>query len=87
MFADSIKKIVPNANICIGHGQMDKKVLEDIMLDFAQKKFDVFICTTIIESGLDIPNANTMIIIDADKFGLAQLYQIRGRVGRSERQA
>ena len=87
MFADSIKKIVPNANICIGHGQMDKKALEDIMLDFAQKKFDVLICTTIIESGLDIPNANTMIIIDSDKFGLAQLYQIRGRVGRSERQA
>ena len=86
-FAESIRKIVPNANVCIGHGQMDKKVLEDIMLDFAQKKFDVFVCTTIIESGLDIPNANTMIIIDADKFGLAQLYQIRGRVGRSERQA
>lgn len=87
IFADTIKKIVPNANICIGHGQMDKKILENIMFDFSQKKFDVFICTTIIESGLDIPNANTMIIIDADKFGLAQLYQIRGRVGRSERQA
>ena len=86
-FADSIKKLVPNANVCVGHGQMDKKVLEEIMLDFAQKKFDVFVCTTIIESGLDIPNANTMIIMDADKFGLAQLYQIRGRVGRSERQA
>ena len=86
-FADSIKKILPNANICIGHGQMDKKLLEEVMLDFAQKKFDVFVCTTIIESGLDIPNANTMIIIDSDKFGLAQLYQIRGRVGRSERQA
>ena len=86
-FADSIKKLVPNAKVCIGHGQMDKKVLEDIMLDFAQGKFDVFVCTTIIESGLDIPNANTMIIMDSDKFGLAQLYQIRGRVGRSERQA
>ena len=86
-FADSIKKIVPDASICIGHGQMDKKLLEKIMFDFAQKKFDVFVCTTIIESGLDIPNANTMIIVDSDKFGLAQLYQIRGRVGRSERQA
>ena len=86
-FADSINKLVPNAKVCVGHGQMDKKILEDIMLDFAQNNFNVFVCTTIIESGLDIPNANTMIIVDAEKFGLAQLYQIRGRVGRSDRQA
>lgn len=64
---------------------MDKNELEDVMLRFMNKEFNVLICTTIIETGIDIPNANTMIVEDADKFGLAQLYQIRGRVGRSER--
>lgn len=66
---------------------MDKNELEDVMLRFMNKEFNVLICTTIIETGIDIPNANTMIVEDADKFGLAQLYQIRGRVGRSERGA
>ncbi|MBR1754567.1 transcription-repair coupling factor [bacterium] len=82
-----LQQIVPNARIRVGHGQLSELELENIMTDFANREFDVLLCTTIIESGLDIPNANTMIIHDADKFGLAQLYQLRGRVGRSERQA
>jgi len=86
-FAAEVQKIVPNARIAVAHGQMDAKTLEKIMLEYAEHNFDVLICTTIIESGLDIPNANTMLVIDADKFGLAQLYQLRGRVGRSDRQA
>ena len=86
-FASEIQKIVPNARIAVAHGQMDAKTLENIMLEYAEHKYDILICTTIIESGLDIPNANTMIVIDADRFGLAQLYQLRGRVGRSDRQA
>lgn len=86
-FAAQIHKIVPDARIAVAHGQMDAKTLENIMLEYAQHKYDILLCTTIIESGLDIPNANTMIIYDADRFGLAQLYQLRGRVGRSERQA
>ena len=81
------KKIVPNARIAIGHGQMDEKQLEQVIVDFANHEYDVLLATTIIENGIDIPNANTMIIHDADKFGLAQLYQLRGRVGRSQRQA
>lgn len=86
-FKHQLQKIVPQARICVAHGQLEEKQLEKIMLDFANKEFDVLISTTIIESGLDIPNANTIIIHNADKFGLAQLYQLRGRVGRSERQA
>lgn len=86
-FAEQLKKLLPNIRLAVAHGQMDKKALEEIMTDFLNKEYDVLLCTTIIESGLDIPNANTMIIHDADRFGLAQLYQIRGRVGRTDRQA
>ncbi len=86
-FKQKLSKIVPNARIEIAHGQMSEKVLEETMTRFAMKEFDILLCTTIIESGLDIPNANTIIIHDADRFGLAQLYQLRGRVGRSDRQA
>jgi transcription-repair coupling factor (superfamily II helicase) len=82
-----LKKIVPQAQIAVAHGQMHEKSLEGIMLAFMQKRFDVLLCTSIIESGLDIPSANTIIINRADRFGLAQLYQIRGRVGRSARRA
>ena len=82
-----LEEIVPNARIKVGHGQLSETELENMMTEFANREFDILLCTTIIESGLDIPNANTMIIHDADKFGLAQLYQLRGRVGRSERQA
>jgi transcription-repair coupling factor (superfamily II helicase) len=78
---------VPRAKIAIGHGQMAEGMLERVMLDFDAGRFDVLVCTTIIESGLDIPNANTIIISRADTFGLAQLYQLRGRVGRSDRRA
>ena len=83
----TIQKLVPNARIAIGHGQMDEKTLEKVIIDFANHEYDVLLATTIIENGIDIPNANTMIIHNADKFGLAQLYQLRGRVGRSQRQA
>lgn len=82
--AEKITKLVPQARIKVAHGQMNKTVLEDTMDDFSNGKFDVLIATTIIESGIDIPNANTMIVFDAHKFGLAQLYQIRGRIGRSK---
>ena len=82
-----LQRIVPNARIAIGHGQMDEKQLEEVIVDFANHEYDVLLATTIIENGIDIPNANTMIIHDADRFGLAQLYQLRGRVGRSQRQA
>jgi transcription-repair coupling factor (superfamily II helicase) len=85
--ADQLRKLVPEANIAIGHGQMPEEELERVMLEFATGKYDVLVCTTIIESGLDIPNANTIIINRADKFGLAQLYQLRGRVGRSAARA
>ncbi|MBO4600881.1 MAG: transcription-repair coupling factor [Bacilli bacterium] len=83
--ANLIKKLVPDARICVAHGQMNKIELEDIMEDFIDYKYDVLICTTIIETGIDIPNANTLIVYDADKFGLSQLYQLRGRVGRTNR--
>ena len=82
-----LKKIVPQAEIAIAHGQMHEKSLEGIMLAFMTKRYNVLLCTSIIESGLDIPSANTIIINRADRFGLAQLYQIRGRVGRSARRA
>ena len=86
MFA-RLKKLVPEARIAVGHGQMREHALEDVMLDFYEGKFDVLLCTTIIEAGLDVPRANTLIVLDADRFGLAQLYQLRGRVGRSNRLA
>ena len=86
-FRLQLQKLVPNARIGIGHGQMDEKTLEQVIIDFANHEYDVLLATTIIENGIDIPNANTMIIHDADRFGLAQLYQLRGRVGRSQRQA
>jgi len=82
-----LAKLVPEARIGVGHGQMKESELEKVMLDFIRKKIDVLVCTTIIESGLDIPAANTIIINRADKFGLAQIYQLRGRVGRSSEQA
>ena len=80
-----INELVPDAKINYAHGQMTKTELENIMLDFIAHKFDVLVCTTIIETGIDIPNVNTLIIIDADRFGLSQLYQIRGRIGRSDK--
>lgn len=86
-FRLKLQALVPSAKILVGHAKLDEKSLEKVMVDFANKEFDILLCTTIIESGLDIPNANTIIIHDADKFGLAQLYQLRGRVGRCERQA
>ena len=86
-FKLQLQKLVPNARIAIGHGQMNEKELEKIIIDFANYEYDILLATTIIENGIDIPNANTMIIHNADKFGLAQLYQLRGRVGRSQRQA
>ena len=82
-----LKKLVPEARIAVGHGQMREHALEDVMMDFYEGKFDVLLCTTIIEAGLDVPRANTLIVCDADRFGLAQLYQLRGRVGRSNRLA
>ena len=82
-----LKKLVPEARIAVGHGQMREHALEDVMLDFYDGKFDVLLCTTIIEAGLDVPRANTLIVCDADRFGLSQLYQLRGRVGRSNRLA
>ena len=86
-FYERLRQLVPEARIAIAHGQMREHQLEDVMLDFYDGKFDVLLCTTIIEAGLDVPRANTLIVIDADRFGLAQLYQIRGRVGRSNRLA
>lgn len=80
-----INTLVPDARVNYAHGKMDKNALENIMNDFIDYKFDILVCTTIIESGIDIPNVNTLIIHDADNFGLSQLYQIRGRVGRSDR--
>jgi transcription-repair coupling factor (superfamily II helicase) len=85
--AERVRRLVPGARVAIGHGQMAEGMLERVMLDFADGRFDVLVCTTIIESGLDIPNANTIVIVRADTFGLAQLYQLRGRVGRSDRRA
>jgi transcription-repair coupling factor (superfamily II helicase) len=82
-----ITRLVPEAKIAIGHGQMSEDALERVMVDFVAHKHDVLLATTIIENGLDIPNANTMIINRADKYGLSQLYQLRGRVGRSDRRA
>ena len=80
-----LQRLVPEAKIGVAHGQMNKNDLEQIMMDFTEKKYDVLLCTTIIETGIDIESANTLIIIDADHFGLSQLYQIRGRIGRSNK--
>ncbi len=85
--ADRLRQVVPEARIAVGHGQLDERQLERVMLDFFTGKDDVLVCTTIIESGLDVPNANTIIIDDATNFGLAQLYQLRGRVGRGTQRA
>ena len=80
-----IRKLVPEARVCMGHGKMDKDQLEDTIQSFIDKEYDVLLCTTIIETGIDIPNSNTLIIDEADRLGLSQLYQIRGRVGRSDK--
>ncbi|MBC8077971.1 MAG: transcription-repair coupling factor, partial [Chloroflexales bacterium] len=85
--ATHLKRLVPEAEIGVGHGQLDERQLERVMFDFFSGKYDVLVCTTIIESGLDVPNANTIIIDDATHYGLAQLYQLRGRVGRSANRA
>jgi transcription-repair coupling factor (superfamily II helicase) len=85
--AGYVKRVVPHARVAIGHGQMDEHALERVMLDFMDRKHDVLVSTMIIESGLDIPNVNTLIVNRADRLGLAQLYQLRGRVGRSNHKA
>jgi transcription-repair coupling factor (superfamily II helicase) len=82
-----IQRLVPEARVVVGHGQMEEDTLERAMLDFVERRFDVLLATTIVENGLDIPNANTIIINRADRYGLSQLYQLRGRVGRSDRPA
>ena len=84
-YVNHIHTLVPDARITYAHGKMDKYEMDRVMEDFIQNKYDILVCTTIIESGIDIPNVNTLIIHDADNFGLSQLYQIRGRVGRSDR--
>ena len=85
--ASLLKRLVPEARVGVGHGQMSEDTLERVMVDFINREHDVLLATTIIENGLDIPNANTMIVNRADRYGLAQLYQLRGRVGRSDRRA
>jgi transcription-repair coupling factor (superfamily II helicase) len=85
--ADDLRELVPEARVGIAHGQMRERELEQIMSDFYHKRFNVLVCTTIVETGIDVPSANTIIIERADKFGLAQLHQLRGRVGRSHHQA
>ena len=85
--ANQLSKLLPEARIRFAHGQMPEKQLEQVMLDFYHQRFNILVCTTIIETGIDVPNANTIIINRADKFGLAQLYQLRGRVGRSHHRA
>ena len=85
--ANLVTRLVPEARVVVGHGQMSEDQLEKAMLDFVARRFDVLVATTIVENGLDIPNANTIVINRADRYGLAQLYQLRGRVGRSDRPA
>src|SRR5437764_6581795 len=85
--AERVRRLLPNARVAIGHGQMAEDELAHVMVDFEAANYDVLVCTTIIESGLDIPNVNTIIVERSDRFGLAQLYQLRGRVGRSGRRA
>jgi transcription-repair coupling factor (superfamily II helicase) len=86
-FAGRLRRLVPEASIRVGHGQMRERDLERLMLDFYHRRFQVLVCTTIIESGIDVPTANTILIDRADRFGLAQLHQLRGRVGRSHHRA
>jgi transcription-repair coupling factor (superfamily II helicase) len=85
--AQAIRELVPEAIVAVGHGQMRERELEQLMLDFYHRRFNVLVCTTIIESGIDVPTANTIIIDRADRFGLAQIHQLRGRVGRSHHRA
>lgn len=85
--ASKIARLVPDARVAVGHGQMNERDLEDVMMSFVDGEKDVLVSTTIIEAGLDIPNVNTIIVLEADHFGLSQLYQLRGRVGRSNRMA
>jgi len=84
---DRLQKLLPTARIAMGHGQMPEEDLEEVIKDFVEGKYDILICTMIVESGIDMPNVNTIIIDDAQRFGLADLYQLRGRVGRADRQA
>ncbi|MCR5296751.1 MAG: transcription-repair coupling factor [Clostridiales bacterium] len=86
-FYERLRALVPEARVGVAHGQMREHQLEDVMMDFYAGSYDVLLCTTIIENGLDVPSANTLIVYDAERFGLSQLYQLRGRVGRSNRQA
>jgi transcription-repair coupling factor (superfamily II helicase) len=85
--AQAIRELVPEAQVAVGHGQMRERELEQLMLDFYHRRFNVLVCTTIIESGIDVPTANTIVIDRADRFGLAQIHQLRGRVGRSHHRA
>jgi len=85
LMAAKLKELVPEARICIGHGKLSKDQLENRIRDFINKEYDILLCTTIIETGIDMPDTNTLIIHDADRLGLSQLYQIRGRVGRSNK--
>ena len=85
--AERLRELIPEARVVVGHGQMRERELEKVMSDFYHKQFNVLVCSTIIETGIDVPNANTILIDRADKFGLAQLHQLRGRVGRSHHQA
>ncbi len=87
MRAASIKEMLPQCRVAVGHGQMGESELERVLLGFMKHEYDVFVCTTIVENGLDIPLANTMIIENAERYGLSELYQLRGRVGRSNRRA
>ncbi|MBT8495283.1 MAG: transcription-repair coupling factor, partial [Deltaproteobacteria bacterium] len=86
-WAELTRELVPDARVAVAHGQMRETQLEKVMVDFVDGDFDVLVCTTIVESGLDIPRANTMLVANADRFGLAQLYQLRGRIGRSKERA
>ena len=86
-FASTVKRLLPNANISVAHGRMEKTTLENAVLDFYSGKSDILVTTTIIENGIDLPNANTIIVIDSDKLGISQLYQLKGRVGRGARLA
>jgi transcription-repair coupling factor (superfamily II helicase) len=85
--AQAMRELVPEASVAVGHGQMRERELEQLMLDFYHRRFNVLVCTTIIESGIDVPTANTIVIDRADRFGLAQIHQLRGRVGRSHHRA
>jgi len=85
--AERVRKLVPSARVAVGHGQMEEQDLARVMVEFTERKHDVLVCTTIIESGLDIPNVNSILVQHADRFGLSQLYQLRGRVGRAGKRA